>query len=179
MGEMTEMPYLEDQEATGFMKYYEGGRYAFAAILPKKGTSVIDYVKGLTSEKLTNLFKTAKDQEVSMTMPKFKTKYDSSLADQLKAMGIKDAFRLDKADFSKMGKSEIGGIYISDVIHKTFIDVTEKGTRAAAATAVEMAAGCAPIDDYKTVTLDRPFVYAIVDTQTNIPVFIGTLLTLE
>ena len=179
LSEMSDMPYFTDNGTTGFLKYYADGRYAFAAILPKEGTSVTDYVKGLTAKKFSSLLRSARSEEVKLTMPKFKTEFDSSLVEQLKLMGIKDAFELGTADFSKMGTSDLGGIFINDVIHKTFIDVNETGTRAAAATAVEMAAGDALIENYETVTLDRPFVYAIVDTQTNIPIFIGTLLTLK
>ena len=179
MGKLSYMPYLKDKEASGVLKYYADGRYAFAAILPNEDIPINDYVKGLTAEKLSSLLRSAKDEEVDFTLPKFKTEFDSSLVDQLKAMGVNDAFDVGTADFSKMGTSDLGGIFINDVIHKTFIDVNETGTRAAAATAVEMAAGDALIENYETVTLDRPFVYAIVDTQTNIPIFIGTLLTLK
>ena len=172
------MPYFEDKEATGFMKYYEGGRYAFAAILPNEGTSVDEYVSGLSTEKLTSLFKSANKELTLSVMPKFGADYKKSLVDELKAMGIKDAFSTGAADFTKMGKSLYGGVHISDVIHKTHIEVDEEGTRAAAATIVTMKDGAA-MTDMKEVILDRPFVYAIVDTQTNIPIFIGTLLTLE
>ena len=68
-------------------------------------------------------------------------------------------------------------ICINRVLHKTFISVSEKGTRAGAATAVEMVAeGALLIEDYKTVTLDRPFVYMLIDCQTNLPFFIGTMM---
>ena len=180
LSETGTMPYLADKEATGFMKYYEGGRYAFAAILPNEGTSIDKYVSGLTANKLSSILSTAKKTTVHSVMPKFKTDYSSSLVNTLAAMGINDAFDPAKADFSKLGKSTDGNIFIGDVIHKTHIDVDEEGTKAAAATAVIMKDNAMPFyEDMKEVILNRPFVYAIVDTETNIPIFIGTQLTLE
>ena len=180
LAETRNVPYLEDNEAKGFMKYYDGERYAFAAILPNEGVSIDKYVSGLTAEKLSSLLSTAEKTVVHSMMPKFKTDYSSSLTQTLEAMGIKDAFNGGAADFSKMGESTEGNIFISDVIHKTHIDVDEEGTKAAAATAVIMKDNAAFFyEDIKEVILNRPFVYAIVDIQTNIPIFIGTLLTLE
>ena len=89
---------------------------------------------------------------------------------------MRKVFTADQSDLSGLGYLDSGnGIYISEVIHKTHIEVDESGTRAAAATAVvpvEATAVPAPVPQ---VYLDRPFVYAIVDTHTNLPVFIGTM----
>jgi len=76
-----------------------------------------------------------------------------------------------------LGTSQWGNIRISRVIHKTFISVDEKGTKAAAVTVVEMSDECAAVipEDYKTVILDRPFLYMLIDTETNMPFFIGTV----
>ena len=115
---------------------------------------------------------------VTSSMPKFSCDYKSSLKSTLEAMGIKDAFSDVKADFSKMGKTASGSLFIGDVIHKTHIDVDEEGTRAAAATAVMMNDKGVMMGDTEVV-LNRPFVYAIVDTQNNVPLFIGTLAELE
>ena len=176
------MRYLEDKEATGFVKFYGGGDYAFAAILPNEGISADDYVKGLTTKKFVDLMNSHEahpSAEVETQMPKFSVDYGKSLIDVLKAMGIKDAFDGNTADFSKMGKSQ-NGLCIGEVIQKTHIEVDDEGTKAAAATIVEMLECCAPMyKEEKKVILNRPFVYAIVDTETNIPVFMGTLNTLE
>ena len=85
-----------------------------------------------------------------------------------------DAFDQEKADFVKLGRSKNGNIYVHDVIHKTFISVDEKGTKAGAVTKVEMRDECAMVDR-KVVTLDRPFVYMIIDNETNLPIFMGTV----
>ena len=95
-------------------------------------------------------------------------------ARNLKKMGMSTAFDGDRANFSSMATLKNENIYISDVIHKTFIEVAEKGTRAGAATAVIVGESAAmPVEQPKEVRLTRPFVYAIIDTRTNLPLFIG------
>lgn len=170
-----EYAYLEDENATGFVKYYEGRNYAFAALLPNEGVSVEDYVNSLTGTHLQEMLASPRKITTYTTMPKFETEYDAELSEVLKAMGMTDAFDADGADFSRMATAEYN-IYISQVLHKTEISVAEEGTRAAAVTAVIAANGAAPIEDYRTVTLNRPFVYMIFDCQENVPLFLGTLL---
>ncbi len=168
--------YLEDENAKGFMKYYSGGGYAFAALLPDEGISVSDYVQSLTGEKLKAILDGKQSCSVDTGLPKFKCECSYEMSDILKQMGMTDAFREEKADFSKLGSSTDGNIYINRVIHKTFIEVGEKGTRAGAATVVEMNAEGMPFtDEVKEVILDRPFVYMIIDTNANLPLFMGTV----
>ena len=85
-----------------------------------------------------------------------------------------DAFDESKADFSRMNPDV--RLVIADVLHKTFINVDEKGTKAGAVTKVEMAPTSMPQGE--TVMLDRPFVYAIADNSTNLPLFIGAVTNL-
>jgi serpin B len=170
-----ESQYLEDELATGFIKDYAGGRYAFAALLPKEGVSIDDYIESLTGTGLIKTLQNASSESVHTTLPKFNYAYDIKMNDALKALGIPNAFDAGMADFTKMGTSEAGPLYIDTVLHKTFISVDELGTKAGAVTMVAMFAGGAM--EYKTVRLDRPFVYAIIDTATKLPVFIGTVLT--
>lgn len=85
------------------------------------------------------------------------------------------AFDPEIADFSRLGSAADGNLYIGQVRHRTFIAVGEKGTRAGAATSVAMNATSAmPVEEPKVVILDRPFLYAIWDTEANLPVFLGT-----
>jgi len=170
--------YLEDDNATGFIKYYAGRRYAFAALLPKEGVTVQEYVQGLTGEHLQNLLDNPTSITVNAAIPKFETGYDVQMSEILKAMGMPDAFDSSLADFSKMAKHTDGNIYISRVLHKTFISVAEQGTKAGAATVIEAAAESAMEMEVKRVTLDRPFLYMILDTKTNTPIFIGTLMNM-
>ncbi|HIS66504.1 MAG TPA: hypothetical protein IAC18_02960, partial [Candidatus Scatomorpha merdipullorum] len=97
------------------------------------------------------------------------------LSAALAGMGMTDAFDMGLADFSGMGESGLGGIFISRVLHETFIEVTPQGTRAAAVTVIEAPAGAEPPQDLKTVICDRPFAYMIVDTEYNVPLFFGVV----
>ena len=172
-----ENAYLEDDNATGFIKYYAGGRYAFAALLPNEGVTVADYLDSLTGESLHRLLAHPRSVPVSAALPKFETDFDAELVGVLAAMGMPLAFDPDQADFSALGTSTDGNIYIGSVIHKTFISVAEQGTRAGAATVVVMVDGCALEEEPpKVVTLDRPFVYMLIDTATGTPFFIGTMM---
>lgn len=87
-------------------------------------------------------------------------------------MGMQDAFKIESADFSKMSDEPL---YISDAIQKTHITVDEKGTKAGAATMISTSNAGAPSEP-KTVILDRPFVYAIIDNETSLPLFLGTVM---
>lgn len=168
-----EYSYLEDENATGFYKYYQGGRYAFAALLPNEDISVTDYVNSLTPESLHNVLSNPQEDYIKAGLPKFSYDYGRELSGILADMGMPSAF--DNADFSKLAPQSV---FISKVIHKTHIDVFEEGTRAAAVTVVEANDGC-PAPPEKEIILDRPFVYCIVDTETYLPVFMGTLMNLE
>ena len=172
--------YLEDEDASGFVKHYAGDSYAFAALLPKEGVSLADYVSSLTGERLNKLLSNPQAISVSVAIPKFQCEYSVELSDILRAMGMTDAFDPDSADFSPMLATESSDagmaepIYIDRVLHKTYIALDEKGTKAGAVTVVAMEGGAA-LEDEKVVHLDRPFVYMLIDCKENLPVFIGTL----
>ena len=171
-----EYGYLEDENAVGFLKSYKGGKYSFAAFLPNENISAAEYIQGLTAEKLLKTLSEPQSCSVIAKIPKFSYDFGLSLNDTLKTMGMPLAFSGNGADFSKMGHSTNGNLYIGNVIHKTFIAVDEKGTKAGAATAVEIRDESAPyVEDPKTVILDRPFVYMIIDNETKLPVFMGTV----
>lgn len=173
----TENQYLEDAYATGFLKFYEGGRYAFAALLPNEGMTVAEYLATLSGEGLHEMLSAPDETQVQASIPKFQLEYDVEMSEILKAMGMTDAFDGAEADFSAMAHSEEGNIYISRVLHKTYICVDGKGTRAGAATAVEIRCeGAMEPVEMKTVTLDRPFVYMLIDTEYSMPLFIGAML---
>ncbi len=172
--------YLQDENAAGFLKYYADQKYAFAALLPDEGVSVSEYAASLTGEKLMSILKNAEAVTVNATMPKFESEFSTELGDTLKSMGMSDAFDAGLADFSGIGTSSNGNIFISRVLHKTYIAVDEKGTKAGAVTAVEMAEGSAmEPQETRTVVLDRPFVYLIIDCETNLPIFMGVLMDTE
>ena len=166
----TENVYLKDGGTVGFMKPYKNGRFAFAALLPDENTGIDDYVASLSGDKLMKIFSSAKrGNEVNVKMPKFRAEYSTQLIDTLKKMGVKDAFDSKTADFSSLIENR--DAYIATVVHKTFIEVDENGTRAAASTLV--GADTMSLMEPYSVFLNRPFVYMIVDTETTLPLFIG------
>lgn len=165
--------YLNDGNAAGFLKPYRGGQYLFAALLPGEGISVDDYVAGLTGERFLKILDGAETASVQALLPKFRSEYDIRLNDVLTSLGMPLAFDGGAADFTKLGRSTRGNIYMAEVQHKTYIAVDERGTKAGAATKVEMW-DTAMMQGY-AVVLDRPFVYAIVDSATHLPILIGTV----
>lgn len=171
----SESEYIETDNAKGFVKRYAGDNFAFVALLPNEGVNFDSYVSSLGGTEFLKAMESRRQTKVNTQMPKFKCEYNATLVDTLQSMGIKTAFNSQKADFSSLGQSQSGNIYISNVVHKTFIEVGEEGTKAAAITAVMMdaTASAMPTEEPKEVRLTRPFVYAIIDTQTNLPIFIG------
>ena len=170
-----EHEYLENELAVGFVKPYEGGKYAFVALLPREDVSPEELLENLDGAALVELLQKRGDETVYASLPKFETAYSTELSEVLEAMGMELAFDANSADFSGLGSSTGGNISISRVIHKTFISVAEEGTRAGAATVVEMTEGAMLIEEPKEVYLDRPFVYLLIDTETCLPLFIGTM----
>lgn len=169
--------YLSDEHAEGFLKPYADGKYAFAALLPDETTNIENYVNQLTGERLHAILASPIDESVEIALPKFKAEFSAELSENLKALGMTDAFDGANADFTALGTSDEGNIYISRVLHKTFIQVDEEGTKAGAATAVEAAAEGAALYPH-SVLLNRPFVYMIVDLETGLPIFLGALTAL-
>ena len=167
-----ESAYLEDDLASGFLKYYQGQNYAFAALLPNEGVSLDDYLASLTGEHLRDLLTQPQDTVVQTAIPKFTAETTVELNDALSALGMADAFDVGLADFSAMGTSTDGPLYISRVLHKTHLTLDERGTRAGAATAVQMDGSTA---DPLSVYLTRPFLYVLMDCEAGLPLFIGTV----
>ena len=171
----TEYDYLETENATGFRKPYQGGRYAFLALLPNEDSSLPELLASLTPSQLRDLAANPQNCEVRTGLPRFELSYDAELTGLLARLGMAAAFDPMAADFSRLGTVEGENLYIGQVLHRTFLSVGEKGTRAGAATSVVMeATSDAPGEEPKAVLLDRPFLYAIWDTEADLPVFLGT-----
>ncbi len=173
----TEYSYLQDANARGFLKYYSDAKYAFAALLPDEGVSLDDYVSSLTGEGLHDLLSNPEQIMTETSLPKFEAEYSVLLNDVLISLGVTDAFDSGSADLSGLGHGPDGNLYITRVLHKTYIAVDDQGTKAGAATAVEVTSDSAMLEpeEKRTVYLDRPFVYMIIDCEEKLPVFIGTV----
>ena len=159
--------WMENDRFTGFSKNYRGNGWSFAAFLPKEGYSLSD----MDAESYAELLSGKTGDSVSVLMPEFTADFHFNFTDILKAAGMEKAFSPD-ADFSAMyGEDDAR---LRTVEQNTFIDVSRNGTKAAAVT-WGMVDSEGAIEYQKEIVLDRPFVYAIVDNATGLPVFLGTV----
>ncbi|MBP3436244.1 MAG: serpin family protein [Clostridia bacterium] len=174
--------YYDDGKALGFSYSLQGDDgvwYDFVALLPNEGTDVYDYVAGLTAEEYLQAMSHFKKADRLITkLPTFKYEYEKNMNDILSDLGVRDMFDASKADLSKMGRYGDLGLVVNDVLHKTVIDVTPGGVKAAAVTSIMPGDG-APMPPANPkiveIILDRPFVYMIVDRKTDLPVFMGVV----
>lgn len=173
-----EICYLEGKNCTGFMKDYKGGQYKFVALLPSEEIGIEEFISGMTAEELSAILSNPIYTKLRTSLPKFSYDYSLEMSNLLSAMGMPTAFNALCADFSSMAQTDSGDLFISSVQHKTHITVDNWGTRAAAVTDVSMSDTSSAPNDPKTVILDRPFVYLIIDAQTNIPIFMGNVLSI-
>ncbi|OPL09557.1 MAG: hypothetical protein AVO33_00235 [delta proteobacterium ML8_F1] len=165
---------IQDDLGKGILMPYADTGMAMLALLPEGGLSPEGWIKSMDTEGFHALLKTKASKSVDLAFPKFETSYEASLVNELEALGMGSAFDPGKADFSLMQPSRAKDLFISALEHKTFIRADESGTEAAAVTSVEMTLTAAPMID-ETMVFDEPFVYAILDTRTGTPLFVGTL----
>lgn len=151
---------------------YGNGQYNMVVMLPatgKNSQNVIDALSFSNWKKWMTEFET-KDPVV-MTMPRFKFAFEIKLNDVLRKMGMNKAFQPNVADFSKIAEEDL---YISSAVHKSFIDVNENGTEAAAVTSITFTTTSAGNEPPKTIFyVDKPFVFAITEKDTDAILFIG------
>ena len=161
----TETVYLHDENAVGFLKPFEG-HYSFAVIVPNEGVKPAEYLAGLDGASLRALLRGENYDAVYTYMPKFKQNFESDLMTVFPRVGLTNLKHLG-------GISP--GAFVSDAIHKAVINVGEDGVSAAAVTAIVVGKTAVPTQPQKIakVIADRPYIYMIVDTNTNLPLFIG------
>jgi serpin B len=181
----TEDRYFTLGEGTGFIKPYKGGEYSFVGILPEEGVSPEEYIKDLVknNEDFSKAVREAEYGDVYVTMPEFTTDYgNEGMVEVYKKMGMDLPFDPGKADLKGIFTNDSDSdVWIGKIIHKTHIEVDRQGTRAAAVTVVEVdkCMAVAPASDPVVIDLDRPFVYAIVDNETGVPVFLGCMNNMQ
>ncbi|MEZ4960283.1 MAG: serpin family protein [Saprospiraceae bacterium] len=164
-------PYFENSLFQAIDLPYGDSIFSMSVFLPKEGHSVGEVVAEINAQNWDAWVSAFNTTEVQLYFPKFKMEYGKKLKRTLSDMGMEVAFT-DFADFSKMVNG--GGVLIDDVIHKSFIEVDEKGTEAAAVTVViikETSAGQTP-----TVNVNRPFLFVIRDNRTNSILFMGKMV---
>jgi serpin B len=156
---------------------YLGSSFAFTVLLPDVG-QFAQVEAGLDADALQAAIDHLTSTEVLLYLPKFEFAFDASLAPTLQALGMVDAFEADRADFSGMVEGPPAEpLVIDDVLHQAVIAIDEEGTEAAAATVVDSFPGAAPPEpEPPVVRVDRPFLFAIRDTQTGTLLFLGRVL---
>lgn len=173
--------YYKDDEITAIsmdLEQYENEQMEFIAIMPNEdlsnyiGNFGTDTLKSI-NDNLTLASKTKYGLDISI--PRFSFDYDLNLEDDLKTLGITDAFNPDLADFSNM--SSKSPLWVGGALHKANIDFTEKGVKAAAVTVIYMTDTMALADEKKPIEIriDKPFMYLIRDKKTGEIWFVGTV----
>jgi serpin B len=150
---------------------YGKGNFSMTILLPAKEKTVKDVVGILTDAAWKNSLNSLSKMKKQLYMPRFKMEYKIKLNETLKALGMEIAFDPYNANFKKIYEG-VGNAYISSVDHKTFVDVNEEGTEAAAVTSVTV--GVTSIQD-NIIKLDRPFIFVIREKTSNCILFIGKL----
>lgn len=164
-------PYMENEDIQLIEMPYKGGDASMFVILPKKKNYLKTIEKDLEWKNIDKLIGQLKRQQVDVYFPKFKMSLEYELRKLMSSLGMKAAFNKG-ADFSRMNGNK--DLYISAIIHKTFVEVDETGTEAAAATAVVMRMKSAmPDPDYKTFRADHPFFYFIRENVSGTVLFAG------
>lgn len=166
----TEEIFVENEFFKGFIKPYKNEEFSFMALLPKKKKSPSFLLRAIKAIDFSKLFEEAVDMTVYATMPEFKYDFRKDLTGLCQKLGIHEAFT-NAADFSNVSSADLNA---DSILHKAHIEVDRKGTKAAAVTSMVVVAGCAPMErEYEEICLDRPFVYAIMNNKTGLPVFTG------
>lgn len=133
-----------------------------------------DFTSRLTPEAWKTWMTSFAPAQGLVGLPRFRYEYEASLKEALIELGMEIAFDEDNADFSGM-RPVPPNLFIAEVKHKTFIEVNEKGTEAAAATKVEVRTkSAAPVDRFSMI-VDRPFFFTIVDQKTGSMLFMGSV----
>ncbi|MEN8228422.1 MAG: serpin family protein, partial [Bacteroidota bacterium] len=159
--------YTSNEEFTAVDLPYGDSTFSMVVMLPSPGKELSELVASLDVGHWNSWFENSSYTEVQVDLPKFKYEFKKLLNKPLINLGLGVAFS-GEADFTRI--TPPGGIYISRVIHQTFIDVQEEGTEAAAATIVELRETSSSPFNFKA---DRPFLYLIKENSTGAIIFIG------
>jgi serpin B len=151
---------------------YDGNELSMVIMLPK-ADQFKTFEAALTSQQVDTILGSLQSNEVNLTMPKFTVESEFNLKKTLSDLGMPLAFDESQADFSGIDGQK--DLYISDVVHKAYVTVDEKGTEAAAATGIVVSTSAMPAKIYD-VTLNHPFIFFIRDIQTGAILFIGRVL---
>ena len=149
---------------------YGGEAFAMVVVVPSRDVALDDFVAGLDADDWAAIVGSMTPSEAMVLLPKFRLEYEKSLNDVLKALGMEPAFDPVTADFSRMHRDALAlQLHISRVKQKAYVEVDEKGTKAAAVTSVEVGTTSAP----PMFVADRPFLFAIRERLSGTILFVG------
>lgn len=165
--------YAESAAAQVLSLPYAGKALSMVVVLPRQADGLSALEAGLDAAALEALTQELTQRKVSVFLPRFQVKSSFSLADELAALGMKDAFDPDRADLSGMDGTR--ALYVKDVVHESFVEVNEEGTEAAASTGVVVGVRSAgpPPPEFRA---DRPFLFFIRHEDTGSILFLGRLV---
>ncbi|MBC8584030.1 serpin family protein [Youxingia wuxianensis] len=163
--------YVENDQLQGILLPYKDGKTSMLVLLPKGDFA--QFAKGITNEQITSLLGKMTFSEVVLSLPKMDIDYSADMIEAMQALGITDLF--DKsADLSGINGEK--NLYVNKVTHKTVLKVDEEGTEAAGATGIGIAMKAAVPTQQIIMTVDRPFFTAIVDNETGLTLFGGSIV---
>lgn len=171
--------YMENDELQAVRLPYGDERISMYVVLPREGFPFGEFCHGLDGDRWNEWMDALSYRDGLVALPRFKVEYEQQLNAALTALGMGIAFDGERADFRLMAQT-MENIFISQVKHKTYLDVNEEGTEAAAATSVEMKLTSAPMEEDEPppfeLIVDRPFILAIRDDQTGALLFLGAIV---
>ena len=175
MNQLGRYNYFEDSNLKVIEVPYKENKASIVIFLPHKNIGIGKFKKSFDYKYYQHIIRSFQITDIRLSLPKFQTTFKINLGSTLSQMGMPLAFSSTNADFSGMtGKRNL---CISEVIHQAFINVDEKGTEAAAATAVIMKAMSArPSSDLKEFNADHPFLFIIKDNTTGTILFMGNIM---
>jgi serpin B len=173
MHQIAEFGYHETDDAQVLSMPYQGKALSMIVVLPRQADGLAAIEGKLDAEALKGWTEDLQQRKVSVYLPKFKIESAFSLSKQLSELGMKDAFDPERADLSGMDGSR--DLFIKEVIHKSFVEVNEEGTEAAAATGVVVGVRSAPAPPPE-FRADHPFLFFIRHDATGAVLFIGRLV---
>lgn len=169
-----EMEYFEDEDKQAVRLSYGKDHFSMLILLPRPTVPLENITSSLTMQQWSVIDALMHQEKVKLSIPRFRLEYKAELRPALAALGMPSAFS-GQSDFSAMASVSLK---ISTVIHKACLEVNEKGSEAAAATAVMMKRAIPIPDKQMTMKVDRPFLVAIMDNETKLPIFLGAVYNL-
>ncbi len=171
-----EYPFYYASDFTAISLPYGNGRVSMYIFLPSQNASLDQFLENLNAENWQNWISQFHERDILLQIPKYKFEYKVNLNKVLSALGMGIAFDPETANFKRMlppdGAIPVVNLSISRVDHKTYVEVNEEGTEAAAVTNVGIVATSAPPE----FIVNRPFFFAIHDNETKTVLFMGTVV---